>query len=1247
MIYRFADCALDTHLYTLDRAGQRIRLSPKVFEVLCYLLEHRDRVVSKQELCAQVWQGTTISDAALESCLRMVRTSVGDSGQGQRIIQTQRGYGYRFVADLERLPEAMAPSALPPVATPSPRPVPPERVNVSPCAACHATNPAEATFCAACGTRLRPRCPHCGQTLLLPSACCTACEKSSIVPSSPATGAGRPQSLALPPSPVIPPDQRGVGPERKLVTVMCCTMARTGAGMACVDLATLYRRMQELHTLAHAVAHPYEGRLHAALGDRLLIVFGVPDVHEDDAHRAVRVALDLQRRWQGHQELLGTGSSAALTLRMGLHTGVMVVGDRQDGAAFSPLVGDVVAVAMGLQEHAAPGQILCSDATARLVQRTVRLAAVDPVELPEQPAPVTTYAVLRHRGRRAPGWERWGRVLSPFVGRERECTTLHALLAQAETGRGQVVGIVGEPGIGKSRLLYEFRQSLEGKRLTYLTGRCLSYGSTTPYLPILHILRHNCGILESDSPEDITAKVHRALQEAAMAPAAWAPVLLHLLGVQEEPDAFATLSPEARKARTVAAGLQMCLHGSRRQPLILEIEDLHWIDASSDECLAALVERMAGAAILVLVTYRPGYRPPWVDKSYTTQVALPPLTPPDSWRLVQAVLPAAVQATPLVSQVLAKAAGNPFFLEELALTVVEQGVGVSSATVPDTVQAVLTARIDRLPASAKHLLQAAAVMGMEVPLPLLQAIAELPEAALHRDLTHLQATEFLYETRLSPETAYTFKHALTQQVAYELLLQERRRVLHARIVTALETLAGDRMAEGASWRSPDQVEHLAHHALRGEVWGKALTYGRQAGEKALARSAHREAVGYFEQALSALSQLPEQRATCEQAIDLRLALRTALLPSGDFARILAVLHEAEALATTLDNPQRLTQVSGFLSRHFSFMGAHDQAIAAAQRVLVLATTSGDVVLHALANFYLGIGYWDLGDYRRAIDCHTQTMASLDEGWRRERFGLIFLPAVDSRATLAHCYAELGMFAEGRAFGEEGLQLAEAAAHPASLMWASYGIGLLSLRQGDLPRALPLLERAVGICQDADLPAWSLWMAATLSAAYTLAGRVAEAVPLLTQAMAQIAETGMVIDQTRCRLALGEAQLLAGHLEEAQALAEQAQALARARQERGNQAYALRLLGDRTARHEPPENAPAEAHYQQALARAEELGMRPLQAHCHLGLGILYATIGQREQAGAQLSTAIKMYRTMEMTFWLPQAEAALAQVEGP
>jgi tetratricopeptide (TPR) repeat protein len=822
-------------------------------------------------------------------------------------------------------------------------------------------------------------------------------------------------------------------------------------------------------------------------------------------------------------------------------------------------------------------------------------------------------------------------------------------LARAGTGHGQVVATVGEAGVGKSRLMYEFVHSHRTQGWLVLEAASVSYGKATPYFPVVDLLKRYMHVEDGDEPRTVRAKVTGHLLTLDEALQETIPALLALLEALPADSPFLTLDPPQRRQRTLAALKRVLLRESQVQPLLLVFEDLHWIDSETQALLDSLVDSLPTARVLLLVNYRPEYQHGWGSKTYYTQLRLDPLPPASADELLQAHLGDDTSLAPLKQLLIGRTEGNPFFLEESVHTLVETGglIGAPGAyrlvkpldnlQVPATVQAVLAARIDRLPSEEKRLLQTAAVIGNEVLFPLLQAIAEVPEENLHRGLSRLQAAEFLYETRLFPEHEYTFKHALTHEVAYGSLLQERRRALHARIVEALERLAGDRLTE--------QVERLAHHALRGEVWDKALAYCRQAGEKAMARSAHREAVGSFEQALSALPHVPEQRDTREQAIDLRFALRSALMPSGNSGRILEALREAEALATALDDPRRLAQVSVFLSIHFLLMGAYDQTIAAAQRALVLATAGGEVVLQALANLYLGDAYRAQGDYRRAIDHLRQTLASIEGMPRHERFGQVILPAVSSRARLVWCHAELGTFPEGRALGEEGLRIAEAVAHPPSLMVASWGIGLPALRQGDLPRALPRLERAVGICQDADLWLYFPWMAGPLGDAYTMAGRVADAVPLLTRAMEQTMAMGTIFFQTLCRLSLGEAQMLAGRLEEAQTMAERALALASALQERGNEAYALHLLGDIAVHRDPPEIDEATAHYHQALALAEELGMRPLVAHCHRGLGNLYLKSGRRDEARAELSAAIELYQAMEMTFWLPEAQRALAEVE--
>ena len=406
--------------------------------------------------------------------------------------------------------------------------------------------------------------------------------------------------------------------------------------------------------------------------------------------------------------------------------------------------------------------------------------------------------------------------------------------------------------------------------------------------------------------------------------------------------------------------------------------------------------------------------------------------------------------------------------------------------VPTTVQTVLAARIDRLPPTEKRLLHTAAVIGTEVPVPLLQAIAELPEAAVHAGLQHLQAAEFLYETHLFPAHAYTFKHALTHDVAYGSLLQERRRVLHARIVEVVEALDPDRLAE--------QVERLAHHALRGEVWDKALAYYRQAGDKAMARSAFREAVACFEQALIALRHLPEQRRTQEQAIDLRYDLGNALQALGEFGRRFAYLREAETLAKALGDQRRLGQICTDMTHSYWTMGDYDNALTYGQRALTLTTATGDAVQQARVNGYLGTVYFSLGDYRRAIDVLRQAIPSYEGESRHERFRSMMITSVRYRRWLVQCCAELGAFAEGIAYGEEAARIAETAGHLTSTVMTQDRLGLIALRQGDLPHAIFMLEHALAQCRAADILLYLPGIMATLGLAYALSGRVTEALP---------------------------------------------------------------------------------------------------------------------------------------------------------
>ena len=633
--------------------------------------------------------------------------------------------------------------------------------------------------------------------------------------------------------------------ERKQVTVLFCDLANSTPIAERIGPEAMHTLLNRFFEVALNEVHRYEGTINQFLGDGFMALFGAPLAHEDHARRAVLSALALQRIFKDAE--LGTPYGVESQFRMGLNSGLVVVGSIGDNLRMDySAIGDTTNLAARLQQGAEPGDILVSETTARLIQGHIRLEALPPVEVKGKAEAVPLYKVIGTLPRRSAMGNRGERTLSQFVGRERDLATLEAVWAQAEAGQGQVVGIVAEAGGGKSRLLYEFRQRLQDKQATYLEGRCLSYGSTIPYHPLIDVLRHNCGISETESPEAIIAKVHVALHEVGMDAEESAPYLLQLLGVKDGTASLTILTPEAIRARTFDTLRQMSLKGSQLRPLIIEIEDVHGIDKTSETYLTSLMENLAGAAILLLTSYRPGYRPPWIDKSYATQLSLRSLTLLDSTTVVHSTSHHAALPASLEHHIIAQAEGNPFFLEELTRAVIEQGALPTDVVVPDTIQGVLSARIDRLPEAHKRLLQTASVLGREFAPRLLQALWEetTPLASLLLDLKRL---EFLYERARGEEPVYVFKHALTQEVAYDTLLTTRSQRLHAAAGHAMERLYPDWLAE--------HYEALAHHFTQGTVWEKAFDYLTKSGDKARQAYANQEAIAFYTQALEVSQRL--------------------------------------------------------------------------------------------------------------------------------------------------------------------------------------------------------------------------------------------------------------------------------------------------------------------------------------------------------------------------------------------------------
>ncbi|MCC7484948.1 MAG: AAA family ATPase [Burkholderiales bacterium] len=1102
-------------------------------------------------------------------------------------------------------------------------------IAVSSCGRCGFRNDDAARYCGGCGVSLRERCAQCGGAVRAAQSYCSNCGLALAPARSPFPGAEIPEGL-----------RRRIEPaeaERKTATLLVADTVNSTGIVAELDAEDAKQfRLSTLRIMADAV-HRYDGIVIAYRGDQIVASFGAPVALEDHAVRACYAALDMQKAIRARAADVAREFGLPLEVRIGINSGQVVVTVKYEGGELRTVDvdGTPINVAARLETLARPGTVLLSHDTLSLAEGYVRTSALGAHALKSIREPLELHELeginARNRIRAYAA-----RGLSKFVGREYEIESLGRLAAQALDGRGQIAAVVGEAGVGKSRVFLEFLHSAAMREWLVLETASVWYGRATSYLPLVDLISRYFELDPADTEDRVRDRIVgklAALGEERLL--AQTPFLLGALGMGLDHDDWKSLAPAERQRAMFGALKQLLIRESRRQPLCLVFEDLHWVDAETQAFLVALSQSIPAARVLLLVNFRPDYHCPWAGTSFCSQIRIEPLPAQSADVLLDALLGNNAGLASLRQSLLAVTEGNPLFLEECVRSLLDGGVlegppgerrvrGLLPANfVPPTVEALLAARMDRLSPELKELLQCAAVIGTDVPRALLAAVGELPEPEVDRCVAELQAGEFLFETSLFPETVYTFRHSMTREVAYQGLVRERRTALHARAARALEALAAGHLDE--------HVDRLGEHTERGGLWEKALDYLQRAGAKAYDLYANAQAAHFFERALGALRHLPPGPTTLERAVDLRFELRNALLGLGETDRILRCLREVEPLLDALGDRLRRARYAAFRCNHHFLAAEHTAALDAGNTGLALAEECGDLALKGELLYRVGQSYYVLGRSREAVARLTESLQCTPH--ERERLGLVVMPAVVNRTWLVYALAERGDFSEGITHAKRALEIARVADHQPSEVLAWLATGHLLLRKGEFEGAVGALEFGLDLCEKwaASLRVWRPRLASSLGVASARNGDPARGLELARRALAEVDQMQLAVDRPLMLVRLGQASLIAGRVTDAKHLADQALAIASAHEARVDEGWA-RFLIARAAHAADPDDADgiARRELDAALRVAGACDARPLAAFCQTALGAVHARRGDRARAGECFAAADAAYKALDM-----------------
>jgi class 3 adenylate cyclase/predicted ATPase len=1152
------------------------------------------------------------------------------------------------------------------------------------CPNCQAENKAGRKFCAACGRELPVACAQCGFVNDPGDRFCGGCgvlltrqSKSSLessvqrLESKPILYTPRHLAEQILAEQAAMEARGSAEGERKTITALFADIKGSMSLIEDLDPEEARRIVDPALQLMMDAVHRYDGYVAQSTGDGIFAFFGAPIAHEDHPHRALYAALRMQEESRRYAETLRREKGINLQIRVGLNTGEVVLRSiRKDDlhTDYTP-VGHSTSLASRMEGLATPGSIVVSEHTYKLTEGYFEFRSLGVAQVKGVSEPVHIYEALGVGPLRTRLQVAARRGLVRFVGRQGEMEQIQKALELARAGHGQIVGVLGEPGVGKSRLFYEFKL-LSPKGCVVLETSSVSHSKAYPYLPLIDLLRNYFQITLQDDERKIQEKVagkvlilDRALEESL-------PYVSALLGVAEATVALQQMDPQIRRQRTLEAIKRVLVRESLQQPLILIFEDLHWLDAETQAFLTLLSDSIATARLLLLVNYRPEYRHDWGSKTYYTQLRLDPLGRAEAEDMLAALLGARVGATPASSLrqlILEKTEGNPFFMEEIVQALVEQGMlvrdglgaglrpaptmNLTGLRIPTTVQGVLAARIDRLPPEEKDLLQTLAVIGKEFSWSLLKQVVDKSEDELHRLLSHLQAAEFIYEQPAFPEVEYTFKHALTQEVAYNSLLQERRLVLHERVAQAMEALFHSRLE--------DHYSELARHYSRSGNTEKAIEYLHLAGQQAVQRSANAEAITHLTTALELLKSVPDTPERAQRELMLQIALGPPLIATKGYG-VLEVEHayiRARELCRQVgETPQLFPALLG-LSVFHMVRAEYQTARELGEQCLSLAQRVQDPALITGTYSMLGMILYNLGEFPLARAHAEQGIALYDpqqpRSWLDHGVGCL--------SSAASALWLLGYPDQALKRSDEMLTLAQELSHPSSLGFAlHFAAGLRQFRR-EAQAAQARAEATIALSTAQGLPSWLANGTALRGWALATQGQGEAGIAQLRQGLAAHRATGEEVARPYFLALLAEAYGRGGQAEEGLNVLAEALAVVNKTEERFYEAELYRLKGQLTlqkfqvsgskfqvensseSRVRSPESE-AEECFLKALEVARRQQAKSLELRGAMSLARLWQQQGKKEEARQMLAEIYGWFTEGFDTADLQEARALLEEL---